>query len=81
MQYHRPLLLHDTGTCTLAVQDVQRSSLHFAFTLQRHGDDRPGVTGSMLCVFIDGATRRPVPLPRTIREALADDADMLAEAS
>jgi acyl-CoA thioesterase FadM len=35
----------------------------------------------MLCVFIDGATRRPVSLPRTIREALPDDADMLAEAS
>jgi acyl-CoA thioesterase FadM len=35
----------------------------------------------MLCVCIDGATRRPLPLPRTIREALADDAYMLAEAS
>jgi len=35
----------------------------------------------MLCVFIDGATRLPLHLPRTIREALPDDADMLAAAS
>ncbi len=75
VHYHRPLLLHDTGTCTLTVQGVQLASLHLAFSLQRHVDDKPAVTGSVLCAFIDLVTRRAVPIPRKIRDALTHHTD------
>jgi|GEM_PF-538010 len=75
VHYHCPLVLHDTGSCTLTVQGVQHSRLHLAFSLRRHGDDKPAVTGSVLCAFIDLVTRRPVPIPRRIRDALTHHTD------
>jgi len=80
VQYHRPLSLHDTGTCTLWVSEIRRTTLQLHFALQRNGDDAPAVTGHLVCIFIDLATRRPVPVPLRLREALATDTAPLAAA-
>ncbi len=78
VRYHRPLTLHDTGSCVLTVHAVGRSTVRFRFALQRTGDAEPAVTGTLLCAFVDLATRRPVGLPPALRAALVAPAPALA---
>ena len=80
VHYHRPLMLHDTGTCTLSVRAVRHSTLHMEFVLQRNGDSEPAVTGQLVCAFISLATRRPTAIPRALREAFCDVPATLARA-
>ncbi len=70
VHYHRPLVLHDTGTCTLRITDVRHTAIRMDFALQRNGDDGPAVTGHLMCAFIELATRRLVPIPPGLRAAL-----------
>lgn len=72
VHYHRPLQLHDTGSCSLWVSDIGHSTLRLEFELIRHGEERPAVTGYLICVFIDLATRRPVPIPPDLRTVLVE---------
>ncbi len=78
VRFHRPLVLHDTGTCILAVHAVGRTTVRFQFALQRTGDAEPAVTGTLLCAFVELATRRPVALPPALRAVLVSPTPVLA---
>jgi acyl-CoA thioester hydrolase len=55
----------------LRVGHLGTSSVKYEIGLFGSGGDVPAATGWFVHVFVDRASRRPVPIPEPIREALA----------
>ena len=49
---------------------VGNSSVRYELAVFRSGDDEPAATGWFVHVFVDRATRRPLPFPPRLRDAL-----------
>jgi acyl-CoA thioester hydrolase len=70
-RFHRPLAYPDPVDAGLRVAKLGRSSVRYEIGLFGGGEDEPAATGHFVHVFVDRASRRPEPIPETIRAALA----------
>lgn len=68
--FHRPLTYPEPVHAGLRVGKLGRSSVRYEVGLFAAGHDEPAATGHFIHVFVDRASRRPVPIPATIRAAL-----------
>lgn len=70
-RFHRPLSFPDVIDAGLRVAAIGRSSVRYEIGLFRQGDDAVAATGRFVHVWVDRESRRPIPVPSSIREALA----------
>ncbi|TMB30487.1 MAG: acyl-CoA thioesterase [Chloroflexi bacterium] len=54
----------------LRVSSIGNSSVRYEIALFRHGENEPAATGHFVHVYVDRATRRPVPVPAEVRAGL-----------
>ncbi|TMG86668.1 MAG: acyl-CoA thioesterase [Betaproteobacteria bacterium] len=71
-RFMRPLSFPDIIDAGLRVAKLGNSSVAYDIGLFRHGHDEAAATGRFVHVWIDRLTRRPTPLPPTIRAALEE---------
>jgi acyl-CoA thioester hydrolase len=69
-RFHKPLSFPDVIDAGLRVANLGNSSVRYEIGLFRQGEDEPAATGHFVHVWVDRNTRRPVPLPPSIRAAL-----------
>ncbi len=60
----------DEVRVSVAYERIGRSSATMGFLLTRVGDEQRLAKGSFTQVFVDPQTRKPVPVPDAVREAL-----------
>jgi len=70
-RFHRSIEFPDVIEAGLRVGRLGNTSVRYEIGLFRRGDDAPVATGHFVHVFVDRASRRPVPIPAEIRAALA----------
>ena len=70
-RFHKALSFPDIVDAGLRVVRLGNSSVSYEIALFRAGDDDAAATGRFVHVWVDRATRRPVPVPDAIRGALA----------
>lgn len=70
-RYHRPISFPDIIDAGLRVARLGTSSVRHEIGLFRRGEEAPAATGHFVHVFVDRATRRPMPIPDEMRAALA----------
>ena len=54
----------------LRVGQLGRTSVRYEIAIFRHGAEAPSAAGHFVHVYVDRATRRPVPVPDAMRAAL-----------
>jgi acyl-CoA thioester hydrolase len=69
-EYSAPLAFPDDVEVGLRAGHVGSSSVRYELAVFRAGVDEPAATGWFVHVFVDRATRRPVPFPQDLRAAL-----------
>jgi acyl-CoA thioester hydrolase len=70
-RYARPLAFPETVEVGLAVERLGTSSVRYRLGVFAKGADEAAAEGFFVHVYVDRATRRPVPLPEAWRERLA----------
>lgn len=55
----------------IGVERLGTTSVTWSLGILRPGQDEPIATGRFVHVFVDAASRRPVPVPAAVREAVA----------
>jgi acyl-CoA thioester hydrolase len=70
-RFHRPLAFPDVVEAGLRVARIGTSSVRWEIGLFRRGDAQVAASGHFVHVYVDRATRRPVPVPGAVRAALA----------
>ena len=66
-QFLSAISFPDTIYAGLAVERLGTSSITYRIALFRGDDQQPCATGRFVHVYVDRGTRRPVPIPDTIR--------------
>jgi acyl-CoA thioester hydrolase len=69
-RYLRELSFPDTVHAGLALEKLGNSSVVYRIGLFRNEETVPAAIGRFVHVYVDAATRRPVPIPPQIRAAL-----------
>jgi acyl-CoA thioester hydrolase len=69
-RFLRELSFPDTVHAGLALEKLGTSSVIYRIGLFRNEDTEPAALGRFVHVYVDAATRRPVPVPAPIRAAL-----------
>lgn len=69
-QYFAPISFPDRVRGGLRVARIGNSSVRYEVGLFRNGDDEAAAQGHFVHVYVDRATRRPVPLPDALRAVL-----------
>jgi acyl-CoA thioester hydrolase len=69
--YHGALTYPETVAVGLRVAHLGRSSVRYEIGLFGEGADAPAADGWFVHVFVDRESRRPTPIPKPIRAALA----------
>lgn len=69
-RYARPLAFPETVEAGIRVAKLGTSSVRYEIGLFGAGDPAPAAEGFFIHVYVDRATRRPVPLPPALRAAL-----------
>jgi len=69
-RFHRSIAFPDVVDAGLRVGRLGNSSVRYEIGLFRRGEAEPAATGHFVHVFVDRASRRPVPIPAPIRSAL-----------
>ncbi len=69
-RFLRELAFPDIVDAGLRVVRLGRSSVAYEIGLFRRGDEAPAALGRFVHVYVDRASRRPVPVPDKIRAAL-----------
>ena len=69
-RFHKPLSFPEVVDAGLRVAKLGSSSVRYDIAIFRAGDDSPAATGHFVHVWVDRASRRPVPVPEPIRTAL-----------
>jgi len=59
----------------IAVERLGTTSVTWSLGILRPGQDEPIATGRFVHVFVDATSRRPVPVPAAVREAVAAQLD------
>ena len=70
-RFLRELSFPDTIHAGLALERLGNSSVVYRIGLFRNEETAPAALGRFVHVYVDAASRRPVPIPETIRHALA----------
>ncbi len=70
-RFHRPLAYPEPVDAGLRVGKLGRTSVRYEVGLFGPGHDEPAATGHFVHVFVERASRRPVPIPDSIRAALS----------
>jgi acyl-CoA thioester hydrolase len=68
--YLRPVAFPDALDAGLRVAHLGRTSARYEIGIFAPGSDEPSAHGWFVHVFVDRVTRRPAPLPASIRAAL-----------
>jgi acyl-CoA thioester hydrolase len=74
-RYFLPLAFPDVIDAGLRVAHLGRSSVRYEVAIFKRGEDAAAAAGHFVHVYVDRATRRPVPLPESLRAALSRLAD------
>jgi acyl-CoA thioester hydrolase len=74
-RFLRELSFPETVHAGLALEKLGNSSVVYRIGLFRNEDTEPAALGRFVHVYVDNKTRRPVPVPPTIRAALTALAD------
>ena len=69
-RYLRELSFPDTVHAGLALEKLGNSSVVYRIGLFRNEETAPAAIGRFVHVYVDAATRRPVPIPAQVRAAL-----------
>lgn len=69
-RYLTPVGFPDVLEIGLDVERLGARSVTYRLAVFRDGVDQPAATGRFVHVYVDGATRRPVPVPDTVRAAV-----------
>jgi len=69
--YHRPLAFPVIIECGLRISTLGTSSVRYEIGVFARGDETIAADGHLIHVFVDRATMRPMPIPASMREALA----------
>ncbi|HLI20678.1 MAG TPA: thioesterase family protein [Stellaceae bacterium] len=69
-RYFKPLAFPDVIEAGLRVGRLGNSSVRYEIAIFRQSDDAPAAAGHFVHVYVDRATRRPVPVPDQMRRAL-----------
>ena len=69
-RFLRELSFPDTVHAGLALEKLGNSSVVYRIGLFRNDEIEPAALGRFVHVYVDSATRRPVPVPSPIRAAL-----------
>ena len=69
-RFLRELSFPDTVYAGLALEKLGNSSVIYRIGLFRNEEAEPAALGRFVHVYVDGVTRRPVPVPAPIRAAL-----------
>ena len=69
-RYFQPLAFPDVVEAGLRVARLGRTSVRYEVAIFRRGAEAPTAAGHFVHVYVDRATRRPVPLPESLRAAL-----------
>lgn len=70
-QYFAPLSFPERAFAGLRVARMGSSSVHYEIAMFRDEEELACAQGHFVHVYVDRATRRPVPLPPRLREALS----------
>jgi acyl-CoA thioester hydrolase len=70
-QFHTSLAYPDELVGGLRVTKLGNSSVTYEVTIAKAGATEVAATASLTHVFVDRTTRRPTPIPESIRAALA----------
>ena len=68
--YAAAIAFPDAIEVGLRAGQVGGSSVRYELAVFKRGEEEPAATGWFVHVFVDRATRRPVPLPPPLRTAL-----------
>ncbi len=68
--YFAPLAFPQTVEAGLRVGHVGTSSVRYEVGIFAQGEDQAAACGHFIHVYVDQATRRPVPLPDTLKKVL-----------
>ena len=69
-QYFAPITFPQVVTSGLRVDKVGKSSIHYGVGLFCEDDNDASAQGSFIHVYVDRLSRRPVPIPKPMLEAL-----------
>lgn len=69
-KYFAPLEFPQKLEGALRVAKIGNSSVRYEIAIFTAGEDSPAAEGHFVHVYVDRATRRPVPLPEAFRRAL-----------
>jgi acyl-CoA thioester hydrolase len=69
-RFFAALSFPDVIDAGLRVARIGNSSVQYEIALFRRGDKEPAATGHFVHVYVDRATRRPVPVPAEVRAGL-----------
>jgi acyl-CoA thioester hydrolase len=69
-RFHKPVAFPEVLDAGMRVVALGRSSVRYEIALFRQGDDGAAASGRFVHVWVDRETRRPVPVPASIRTAL-----------
>jgi acyl-CoA thioester hydrolase len=70
-RYLAPVAFPDDLEIGLGVERLGRSSVTYRLAVFRAGDQACAAVGRFVHVYVDAATRRPVPVPDDVRAVLA----------
>jgi acyl-CoA thioester hydrolase len=70
-KYTRPIAFPQDVDAGMRVAHLGRSSVRYEIGIFARGEDTPSATGWFVHVFVDATTRRSVPIPDPIRQALS----------
>jgi len=69
-RYFAPLEFPQRLDGALRVARIGNSSVRYELAIFKAGEDSPAAEGHFVHVYVDRASRRPVPLPEAFRRAL-----------
>lgn len=69
-KYFAPLAFPEKLEGALRVAKIGNSSVRYELAIFKAGAEKPAAEGHFVHVYVDRATRRPVPLPEAFRRAL-----------
>jgi acyl-CoA thioester hydrolase len=69
-EFSAGLAFPDEVDVHLRVGSLGRSSVRYELAVAKAGEPEPAATGHFVHVFVDRASRRPVPIPDRLRAAL-----------
>jgi acyl-CoA thioester hydrolase len=69
-RFFAPLSFPEIIDAGLRIAGIGNSSVQYEIALFRRGEKEPAATGHFVHVYVDRATRRPVPVPAEVRAGL-----------